>query len=55
MQKGLEAKFEIISSAKIWIPATHKELSDEQAEEFLAMIERMEEDEDIQAVYHNLA
>lgn len=55
MQKGLEAKFEILSSDKIWIPTTNKELSDEQAEEFLAMIERMEEDEDIQAVYHNLA
>ncbi len=55
MQKGLEAKFEILSSAKIWIPSTNKELSDEQAEEFLALIERMEEDEDIQAVYHNLA
>jgi YebC/PmpR family DNA-binding regulatory protein len=55
MQKGLEAKFEILSSSKVWIPTTSKELSDEQAEEFLAMIEKMEEDEDVQAVYHNLA
>jgi YebC/PmpR family DNA-binding regulatory protein len=55
MQKGLEAKFEILSSSIVWIPATTKELNDEQAEEFLAMIERMEEDEDVIAVYHNLA
>jgi YebC/PmpR family DNA-binding regulatory protein len=55
MQKGLEAKFEILSSSIVWIPATTKELNDEQAEEFLAMIERMEEDEDVISVYHNLA
>jgi transcriptional/translational regulatory protein YebC/TACO1 len=55
MQKGLEAKYEISSASIVWIPTTTKDLSDEQAEEFLAMIERMEEDEDVQAVYHNLA
>jgi YebC/PmpR family DNA-binding regulatory protein len=54
MQKLLEEKkFEVLSSQKIFIPTTTKEISDEQAEELLAMIEKLEEDDDILAVYHN--
>lgn len=54
MQKLLEEKkFEVISSQKVFIPTTTKELNDEQAEELLAMIEKLEEDDDVLAVYHN--
>jgi len=54
MQKALEdKKIEIKESSKIFIPTTHKELTDEQETEVLAMIEKMEEDDDVVAVYHN--
>jgi len=54
MQKGLEdKKIEIKESSKIFIPATYKELTDEQEAEVLTMIEKMEDDDDIVAVYHN--
>src|ERR1700752_2782550 len=54
MQKGLEdKKIEIKETSKIFIPTTYKELTDEQEAEVLVMIEKMEEDDDIVAVYHN--
>ena len=54
MQKGLEdKKIEIKETSKVFIPATYKELIDEQEAEVLAMIEKMEDDDDIVAVYHN--
>lgn len=53
MQKGLEdKKIEIKESSKVFIPNTHKELSDEQELEVQAMIEKMEDDDDVVAVYH---
>ncbi len=54
MQKGIEdKKLELKTSGKIFIPNTTKEISDEHAEELLALVEKMEEDDDILAVYHN--
>ena len=54
MQKALdEKKFTVISAELQRIPTTYKELSEEKLEEVLEMIEKLEEDEDVQAVYHN--
>lgn len=56
MQKGLEEKgLEVISAEVQRIPTTRTELTEEQEEEVLSMIERFEEDDDVQAVYHNMA
>jgi YebC/PmpR family DNA-binding regulatory protein len=55
MQKGLEDKgIEIKESSKIFLPTTTKEVTEEQEAEVMALIEKMEEDDDILAVYHNL-
>jgi len=55
MQKGLEDKgYEIKESSKIFLPTTTKEITEEQEAEVMALIEKMEEDDDILAVYHNL-
>jgi len=54
MQKALEdKKIEIKESSKIYIPTTHKELTDAEEVDLQAMIEKMEEDDDVVAVYHN--
>ena len=55
MQKALETKgLEVVSSELQRIPTTLTELSDEQAEEILNLVEKFEEDDDVQAVYHNM-
>jgi len=54
MQKGLEdKKIEIKESSKVFIPTTYKEITDEQEVEVQALIDRLEEDDDVVAVYHN--
>lgn len=54
MQKGLEdKKIEIKESSKIFIPTTSTKLNDEQEAEVKALIDKMEEDDDVVAVYHN--
>ena len=56
MQKGLEEKgLNVISAEVQRIPTTRTELTEEQEEEVLGLIERFEEDDDVQAVYHNMA
>jgi YebC/PmpR family DNA-binding regulatory protein len=50
-----ERKISVIESSKIYLPTTTKELSAEHEAEVMAMIEKMEEDDDIEVVYHNLA
>lgn len=56
MQSALEErKINVIETSKIYVPTTTKELSAEQEAEVMAMIEKMEEDDDIEAVYHNIA
>ena len=55
MQKGLEEKnITVLSAEKQRIPNTFVELNDEQTEEINKLIEEMEEDDDVQAVYCNL-
>ena len=56
MQHALEErKINVIETSKIYVPTSTKELSPEQEAEVMAMIEKMEEDDDIEAVYHNIA
>lgn len=55
MQKALEAKnLDIISSEFERIPSTTVELTDEQVEEVMTLVTKLEEDDDVQKVYHNL-
>jgi YebC/PmpR family DNA-binding regulatory protein len=55
MQKALEQKGITPISAELeWIPLNLVELNDEQAQDVLKLIGKMEEDEDVQKVFHNL-
>lgn len=55
MQKGLEdLKYEIKETSKVFIPTTYKEVSEEHENEVMALVEKMEEDDDILAIYHNM-
>jgi len=55
MQKALEEKgYNVITAEAQRIPNTTTTLTEEQEEEVLALIEKIEEDDDVQAVYHNL-
>jgi len=54
MQKALEdKKIEIKESSKTFIPTTYQKVTDEQEAELLTIIDKMEEDDDVIAVYHN--
>jgi YebC/PmpR family DNA-binding regulatory protein len=56
MQKALEEKgLPVISAELQRIPNTRTELTDEQAEDIENLVEKIEEDDDVQAVYHNMA
>ena len=56
MQKALEEKGITPISAELeWIPTTTVSLSEEQANEVFKMIERVEQDDDVQQVFHNMA
>lgn len=56
MQKALEEKGIAVTSSELQrIPNTTVELSEEQLEEVLDLVDKIEEDDDVQAVYHNLA
>lgn len=55
MQKALEDKgIEPVSSELEWIPTTTTELPENEAEDVLKLVARLEEDDDVQKVYHNL-
>jgi len=55
MSKALEDKgLEVISSELKRIPANLVELSEEQAKDVLELVDRLEQDDDVQAVFHNL-
>jgi YebC/PmpR family DNA-binding regulatory protein len=55
MQKALEEKkFEIIGTELQFIPVNYKELNAEQQKEVNELIEALNEDDDIQSVYHNM-
>ncbi len=56
IQKGLdEMGIEIIESGYERIPMNTVELNEEQTEEIEKLIEKFEEDEDVQNVYHSMA
>ena len=56
MQKALEDKhLEVISAELQRIPHIHKELSEEYTDEVLELIDKLEQDDDVQNVFHNLA
>lgn len=56
MQKFLESKkLEPKSSDLQYIPTTTKELNETEQDEVLKLVEALESDDDVQAVYHNLA
>ena len=55
MSKALEEKkIEVISAELSWIPANTMELSEEQANDVLKLVDHLEQDDDVQKVYHNL-
>lgn len=56
LQKGLEDKnLTPVSSELEWLPLNTVALSDEQAEDVFKLIERVEQDDDVQRVFHNMA
>jgi transcriptional/translational regulatory protein YebC/TACO1 len=56
MQKALEEKgITPISSELEWLPLNTVEVTDEQAEDVFKLIERVEQDDDVQRVFHNMA
>jgi transcriptional/translational regulatory protein YebC/TACO1 len=55
MQKALEEKgLTPLTSEVEWIPTTTVELSEEQAQDVLKLVDKLEQDEDVQKVFHNL-
>jgi YebC/PmpR family DNA-binding regulatory protein len=55
MQKALEdRKLHPVSAEVEWIPSTTIELPEDQADEVLKLVDRLEQDEDVQKVFHNL-
>ena len=55
LQKALEDKnIQPISAELEWIPTTTVPVTDEQAEDISKLIERLEEDEDVNKVFHNM-
>ena len=56
MQKALEEKGITPVSAEVeWIPTTTVELPEEQAQDVLKLVDKLEQDDDVQKVFHNLA
>lgn len=55
LQKALEDKgLSPLSSELEWIPSTTVPVTDEQAEEVSKLIERLEQDDDVNKVFHNM-
>ncbi len=55
LSKALEEKgIEILESKLDRIPSMHKQLSDEEVEDVIKLVEKMEEDEDVQYVFHTM-
>lgn len=56
LQSGLEAQgLTIVSSGFAWVPKNTLELTDDQVDEVLKLVDRLEQDDDVQEVFHNLA
>lgn len=55
MSKALEEKkVEVISAELTWIPSNTIELNEDQSNEVLKLVDNLEQDDDVQKVYHNL-
>ena len=55
MQKALEEKgITPVSSELEWIPMNTIEVTEEQSEDVFKLIERLEQDDDVQHVFHNM-
>lgn len=55
MQKALEERNIIPISAELeWIPTTLVELNEEQSQDVLKLVDKLEQDEDVQKVFYNL-
>ncbi|MEZ5016553.1 MAG: YebC/PmpR family DNA-binding transcriptional regulator [Flavipsychrobacter sp.] len=55
MQKALEEKGIEVKSAELeWLPLNTVEVTDEQSEDVFKLIERVEQDDDVQRVFHNM-
>jgi YebC/PmpR family DNA-binding regulatory protein len=55
MQKALEEKGVNPLSAEVeWIPTTTVELPEDQAQDLLKLVDKLEQDDDVQKVFHNL-
>lgn len=55
LQAGLDAKqIAVASSGFEWVPKTTTELSEEDMDAVLKLIDRLEQDDDVQVVFHNL-
>jgi YebC/PmpR family DNA-binding regulatory protein len=56
MQKALESRnITPLTAEAEWIPTSTVELSEENAQEVLKLVDKLEQDEDVQKVFHNLA
>ena len=56
MQKSLEEKGITVISAKLErVPQSTTEVTEEQAADVMKLLDKMEDDDDVQAVYHNMA
>ena len=55
MSKALEdKKIEVVSAELTWVPGNLMELDEEQSNEVLKLVDHLEQDDDVQKVYHNL-
>jgi YebC/PmpR family DNA-binding regulatory protein len=55
MQKALEEKgITPLTSEIEWIPATTVSLPEDQAQDLFKLVDKLEQDEDVQKVFHNL-
>lgn len=55
MQKALEEKkLSIISAELDRIPSSYKDVTEEQRKDILDLVDKIEEDEDVQNVFHNM-
>ncbi|HRP88463.1 MAG TPA: YebC/PmpR family DNA-binding transcriptional regulator [Edaphocola sp.] len=56
MQKALEERsMEPINAELEWLPLNTVEVSEEQSDDIFKLIERLEQDDDVQRVFHNMA
>ena len=56
MQKALDARgIEPITAEVEYVPTTTADLGDDQADAVLELVGKLEADEDVQRVFHNLA